>query len=200
MPKRYILTGAPGGGKTALAHALRQRGYCVVEEAATDVITTQQAQGVEQPWQRPDFLEAITRVQRHRQTAPVPIAVAVQIYDRSPLCTLALAQYLHRPLPPLLTEEVTRMIHEQLYQRRVFLVHPLGFITPTAVRRISYQDALVFHRVHEAVYREHGYELVDAPPATVAERTDLVERHCCIRVRLSSSEGCRRWLRLVRSD
>ncbi|MBV9650929.1 MAG: AAA family ATPase [Pseudonocardiales bacterium] len=176
MPKRYILTGAPGGGKTALAHALRQRGYCVVEEAATDVITLHQAHGVEQPWQRPDFLEAITRVQRHRQTTPVPTTVAVQIYDRSPLCTLALARYLHRPVPPLLTEEVTRVIHEQLYQRIVFLVHPLGFITPTAVRRISYSDSLVFHRVHEAIYREHGYELVDVPPATVAERTALVEQ------------------------
>ena len=93
MLKRYVLTGAPGGGKTVLAHALRQRGYCVVDEAATDVITAQQARGMEQPWQRPDFLEAITRLQRQRQTSPVSSTVAVQIYDRSPLCTLALARY-----------------------------------------------------------------------------------------------------------
>jgi hypothetical protein len=38
--------------QTTLAHALRQRGYRVVDEAATDVITTHQAHGVDQPWQR----------------------------------------------------------------------------------------------------------------------------------------------------
>lgn len=92
MLKRYVLTGAPGAGKTTLAHALRQRDYRVVDEAATDVITTQQAHGVDQPWQQLDFLEAITRLQHHRQTALVPATVAVQIYDRSPLCTLALAR------------------------------------------------------------------------------------------------------------
>jgi len=176
MLKRYVLTGAPGTGKTTLAHALRQRGHSVVDEAATDVITTQRAQGVDQPWQRPDFLEAITRLQRQRQNAPVSSTVAVQIYDRSPLCTLALARYLHRSVPPLLTEEVARMINEQLYQRRVLLVQPLGFITPTAARRITYQDSLVFHRIHEAVYREHSYELVDVPPASVTERLTLVEK------------------------
>ena len=56
------------------------------------------------------------------------------------------------------------------------LVHPLGFITPTAARRITYQDSLVFHRIHQAVYRQDGYELVDIPPATVTERTALVEK------------------------
>ena len=175
MLKRYILTGTPGGGKTALAHTLRQRGYCVVEEAATDVITAQQAQGVEQPWQRPGFLEAITRLQRQWQTASMSVKIATQIYDRSPLCTLALARYLHRPVPPLLIRDVARVINEQLYERNVFLVHPLGFITATVARRISYQDSLVFYRVHEAVYREYGYELVDVPPATLTERTALVE-------------------------
>jgi predicted ATPase len=58
----------------------------------------------------------------------------------------------------------------------VFLVQPLGFITVTAARRISNQDSLYFHQVHEAVYREHGFELVDVPAASVAERAALVEQ------------------------
>jgi predicted ATPase len=37
MPS-YILTGAPGAGKTAVLRLLETRGYAVVEEAATDVI------------------------------------------------------------------------------------------------------------------------------------------------------------------
>jgi len=41
LPRRYVLTGAPGSGKTALLGALRERGHAVVEEAATDVIARQ---------------------------------------------------------------------------------------------------------------------------------------------------------------
>jgi predicted ATPase len=36
--KRYILTGAPGAGKTAILRALERNGRVVIEEAATDVI------------------------------------------------------------------------------------------------------------------------------------------------------------------
>jgi len=43
--KRYILTGAPGSGKTSIILALQSRGYDVVEEAATAVIAAEQAQG-----------------------------------------------------------------------------------------------------------------------------------------------------------
>ncbi len=39
MPLRYVLTGAPGAGKTVLLHALAREGHAVVAEAATDVIT-----------------------------------------------------------------------------------------------------------------------------------------------------------------
>jgi predicted ATPase len=39
---------------------------------------------------------------------------------------------------------------------------PLDFILATAARRISYADALAFEQVHEALYREHGFELVEA--------------------------------------
>jgi predicted ATPase len=53
MPRRYVLTGAPGSGKTALLAALSQRGHVVVEEAATDVITRQQARGCDQVYFEP---------------------------------------------------------------------------------------------------------------------------------------------------
>lgn len=33
MPLRYVLTGAPGGGKTVLLHALAREGHAVVAEA-----------------------------------------------------------------------------------------------------------------------------------------------------------------------
>ncbi len=177
MLRRVVLTGAPGSGKTALLHALRQRGHVVVEEAATDVIAAQQARGIDEPWQGDDFADLIVTLQRERQTAPVPSSVLVQVFDRSPLCTLALARYLQRPVTPSLAAEVTRVLDNRVYEQEVLLVRPLGFVEPTAARRISYQDSLAFEAVHEATYRGHGFTLLDVPRGPVLERVAAVEAH-----------------------
>jgi predicted ATPase len=172
-----VLTGAPGNGKTALLRALGERGHAMVEEAATDVIAEQQANGLDAPWLREEFIDLIVARQRQRQTAPVPGAAEVQFYDRSPLCTLALARYLGHPVSRPLADEVERVLREQTYQPAVFVLAPLGFIQPTAARRISYADALAFHAVHENVYREHGFDLIDVPAGNLAERVRIVESH-----------------------
>jgi predicted ATPase len=177
MLRRYVLTGAPGSGKTALAQALRERGYAVVPEAATDVIAREQARGVDEPWQRDEFCDQIVLLQRRRQTEPPPGRPEVQIYDRSPLCTLALARFLGRPVTPVLAEEVARVVDERVYRRGVFLVRPLGFVVATEARRISYADSLRFEAVHEQAYREHGYRLVDVPASAVPERATALDAY-----------------------
>jgi predicted ATPase len=175
--RRVVLTGAPGSGKTTLLHALHERGHAVVEEAATDVIATQQSRGLAQPWLCEDFVDLIVALQRERQTAPVSSGVRVQVFDRSPLCTLALARYLQHRVTPALAAEVERVLHERVYELEVLLVRPLGFIVPTAARRISYQDSLAFQAVHETVYREHGFTLVDVPAGPRPTRVAAVDAH-----------------------
>ena len=175
--RRYIITGAPGAGKTTILTALRDRGYPVVGEAATDVITREQRKGREEAWRSPDFLDAITRLQRRRQQLPVPPAATVQVFDRSPICTLALARYGGQPATPILAEEVERVVAKAFYQPQVFFVHLLGFITPTAARRITLAQAVAFERFHTQAYRDNGFELVGVPAATIEERVDLVDRY-----------------------
>jgi predicted ATPase len=150
MPRRYVLTGAPGAGKTALAVTLRQRGYLVVAEAATDLIANEQARGVNKPWRAVDFLDNIARLQRQRQLS--------QIADPSKSRSMTAHRCAPGPGPlsaaaghTLAHRRVTRVIDNQIYQRAVFFVRPLGFITPTHVRRISYPDSLRFEAIHEAV-------------------------------------------------
>ncbi|MET7670728.1 AAA family ATPase [Micromonospora luteifusca] len=175
-PRRYVLTGAPGASKTTLIEALSRRGHLVIREAATDIIAARQAKGCAEPWQEPDFLDAVARLQRHRRLA-ADAHGAVQIHDRSPLCTLALARHLGRGVGPDLAAEINRITSTGTYQPLVFLTAPLGFIRRTAACRISYAESLAFAQVHQEVYEAYGHRLVDVPPGSVRDRVALIEKH-----------------------
>jgi predicted ATPase len=176
--RRYALTGAPGAGKTAIIRELARRGYPVIEEAATDIIAAEQALGDDEPWQGPGFVETIVAEQVRRERRPVPAGTRILFADRSPVCTLALARFLGAAVPDRLAEQVDRVVRDRVYDRRVFLVRPIGFVVPTAARRIGYADSLAFERVHELTYRRLGFRLVDVPPGPVAARADHVLARC----------------------
>lgn len=174
MSVNIILTGAPGAGKTSIIRQLELEGIDVVEEAATDVIALEQALGIEQPWLDHGFTGRIARLQLLRQGRQP--ASAVRVFDRSPICTLALAEYLGHPVPPLLRKAVENIVAAGTYEKRVVLVELLGFITPTAARRISYADSQRFEAFHVAAYERFGFELVRLPPASIDERAAAVRR------------------------
>ena len=60
--RRFIITGAPGAGKTAIIHQLELDGFSVVEEAATDIIAAAQVQGMVQPWTHPSFIDVVANL------------------------------------------------------------------------------------------------------------------------------------------
>jgi predicted ATPase len=173
----YVLTGAPGSGKTAILRHLEQDGFRVVEEAATDVIALVHALGQAEPWASPGFADRIVALQlRREQLAAAGHGRATVFFDRSPVCTLALCRFLGHPVSPLLAAEVDRAVAGRRYGDAVFFVRAQGFITPTAARRISPADAAAFEKVHEETYRELGFRLIEVPAGPLAERAGMVKR------------------------
>jgi predicted ATPase len=174
--QRFILTGAPGAGKTIILRQLERGGFAVVEEAATDLIALVTAQGVERHWQQPSFIDDILALQQARQRRADAWPDTRVVFDRSPICTWALCRFLGREPPQTLIGEVARIQREGVYERRVFFVENLGFVTPTEARRISIEDTVRFEAVHRDVYRQFGFDLVSVPPGEVAARAELVKR------------------------
>jgi predicted ATPase len=176
--RRYVLTGAPGAGKTAILRQLELDSYGVVEEAATDLIAVWQAQGVTEPWLQPGFVEAVAELQKQRLERASKYGDKVQFHDRSVVCTLALAQYLGIASPETLVREVERVQREAVYEQQVFFVRSLGFVEPTAARQIGFVETLRFEKMHEEAYRSCGFELI------YIEAGPLVDRVAAIRARL----------------
>ena len=172
----YILTGAPGAGKTAVLRLLETHGYAVVEEAATDVIALGAALGRDEPWRDPAFIDEIITLQRRRQDRVRAAGGGTVFYDRSPVCTLALSRYLRFPASPVLAREVDRVMAEGAYETTAFFIRNQGYVQPTAARRISYEDSLAFEKIHEQAYRDLGFQLVEVPAAPLAARVALIQQ------------------------
>jgi predicted ATPase len=168
------LTGAPGAGKTVVLRRLELDGFDVVEEAATDLIALRQAEGVPEHWMEPGFVEGVADLQRRRIERASRTNDAAQFHDRSIFCTLALAKYLAVPCPNALLREAERVRREAIYEGRVFLLRNLGFVEPTAARRISFEETVRFEQMHADVYREWGFDLISVEPAPLENRVQTI--------------------------
>jgi predicted ATPase len=175
MPS-FILTGAPGAGKTAVLRLLEVSGHPVIEEAATDVIALGHALGLAEPWQDRDFIGKVLALQRRRQGSVLAGDGAVVFFDRSPVCTLALSRYLGASPSPRLAGEIDRAVAEGGYETTAFFIRNQGFMRATAARRISFEDSLRFERIHEQAYKELGFRLVEVPAGPLADRVALIRQ------------------------
>lgn len=174
---RFIFTGTPGSGKTAVIQALEKLGHSVVHESATDVIAQEQKLGNMRPWEQPDFLDKIITMQKIRL---LEANADLQFHDRSPFCVYALGRYLaesnHQlftPSPSLLSE-IDYYLENKPYQNQVFFFENLGFIEHTDARKISYEDALVFEKIHLDTYKQFGFEIILVPKQSIQDRCAFI--------------------------
>lgn len=174
--KRFILTGTPGAGKTAILRQLEIEGFGVVEEAATDVIALWQARGVAEAWKDPSFIDAIVDLQVRRLMGDADHDGAIQFHERSVVCTAALARYLGYSPSQVLEQELGRVMREARFESTVFFVRNLGFVAPSEARRISFGESLRFEQIHEEVYRQYGFNLIDVAPGSLAERVSQIRQ------------------------
>ena len=168
-PRRFVLTGGPGVGKTTLARCLSNLGFGIVRETARDVIVEQRSRGSESlPWHdRTAFQLLVLEQQLIREAQAM---ASIVFCDRGIPDGIAYLRVAGLPVPKSIAENA-----RDRYEL-VFLLEPVGEVPADGVR---YEDPETAARVHALifeVYTELGYSVIRIPALPVPARAEILIR------------------------
>jgi predicted ATPase len=166
----WILTGAPGSGKTAILDAIRGGVRCV-DEPARRVLAEQRAiDGRGTPDRDPSIfvhllLERAIEDHEEAQSGEGPV-----LFDRGlPDCVA------YAVLLAVDARDAQAAAERYRYGPEVFLLEPWEDIYVTDHERtMSFADTVAFQALILEAYRRTGYELVSVPRADVGTRVAFV--------------------------
>ncbi|CAH1235368.1 Predicted ATPase [Vibrio harveyi] len=166
-----VITGGPGAGKTTLLNALGELGYATFAEGSRTLIEQQsQLDNGILPWTNlPEFanlcLEFMGKQKREALNHPVAFV------DRAIPDIVAYLKVGGCPV------EQAFLIESAGYQSKVLTCRPEASIyVQDDVRPHSFKEALQIHQTLVDTYTELGYEVVEVPWGSVAERVVFVRQ------------------------
>jgi predicted ATPase len=166
----FILTGAPGTGKTVILRQLGNEFRCV-DEPAREILAEQRATGGRGTWDQDPSLFVHLLLQRSiEKYAMARRSAETVIFDRAiPDCVVYAVLAGSNPTPSLQAVDVYR------YQPHVLFLEPWSDIYQTDQERImSFDDTVSFSKSLRDVYERSGYTLVDVPRDSIADRATFV--------------------------
>lgn len=165
--KKYVLTGGPGVGKSAVMDILVARGYSIIPETARIVIEEEQAKNSDiLPWK--DLLRFQEVVVRRQLEAEMKIGEQKVFLDRGIVDGYAYCKQGNVPAPKNLTDNA-----RDRYDA-VFLLAPLAHYENDHVRKEDKEFQAVIHAMIEEAYREFGYDVIHVPALHIHERAEFI--------------------------
>src|SRR3989344_4771386 len=177
MVEKYIITGGPGAGKTALLNELKRRGHITIPEAARQIIAEEQAKERVNPGYKGIYpftdlalFEDLVIERQLQYERGLPVSEKIFL-DRALIDPLAYAAVGNISL----RDDLQRLIAQADY-KRVFYVERLPFYRQDKERKESLE---LVERIHDKLYDIYdrlGFDIVRVPVYRHEKETNIEER------------------------
>jgi predicted ATPase len=171
MNQKYIITGAPGTGKTSIINELKKRGFNCINENSRKIIAKQIIIGGEiLPWKNQIAFEnkiANMRTQQYLTSADDCIC----FFDRSALDCIAYLKLNNLEA----TTEIIENVKKCNFNNIVFFTSIWQEIYVNDSERK--EDIRKARKIQDSIintYKSKGYELVEIPKLSIAERANFI--------------------------
>ncbi len=171
MNRRYIITGAPGTGKTAIINELMQRGYYCAEEISREIIAEQLLSGgTILPWK--DQIAFENHIADLRKEQYVSSSDTENyFFDRSSIDCVAYLKA--NKLEP--TTKIIQIIKKCIFNKQVFITPFWEDIYINDGERIEdIASAMNIEKSLIEIYKSLGYKLVKVPKLSIIERVNFI--------------------------
>lgn len=167
LPKKYIITGAPGTGKTTLINLLKDTVPCMDEVSRRVIIDEQKNNRNGMPW---EDIHRFTDLVFELTTNEL-LNTNTQICDRSLLDLEAYLTVANKPIPNYLKS----FPYKKHYHTTVFFA-PTWFeiYCQDAQRLQEFDYCLTLEKSLLAQYTKKGFEIIMLPKTSVTTRKKLV--------------------------
>ena len=171
MNQKYIITGAPGTGKTAIIDTLKKEGHSCAEEISRTIIIEQIANGGDAlPWKNLAAFSQQVIALRKLQHTNAPQG-RTHFFDRGIIDVIAYLK--HDKLA--VNNEIMEMAKQFPYNKTVFYTPIWAEIyTNDNERKEDIITAKNIENVLLTTYQSFGYNLVEVPKLTVNERIAFI--------------------------
>ncbi|MFC4291595.1 AAA family ATPase [Sphingorhabdus arenilitoris] len=171
-PRRIVISGCSGGGKSSMIDALAERGFATVQEAGRMIVREEMAiGGGALPWLNPEAFALRLAEKAIAQFQDTENQVGHVFMDRSLIDPVAYLEQHNLAVPA----ELTKAIHTYRYHKSVFIVPPWSEIyVKDAQRPKSFDEALLEFAPLHAAYQKAGYSIIKLPKIPIDERVDYL--------------------------
>ena len=171
MNRKYIITGAPGTGKTTIINALIKEGYSCAEEISRELIAEQLSIGGDiLPWKNQIAFENHIANLRKEQYLNCS-EKENYFFDRSSIDCIA---YLKANKLEI-TSEISQITKECIFNKQVFITPLWEEIYINDGERIEdIKSALNIENSIIKTYKSLGYNLITVPKLSVKERVNFI--------------------------